>query len=248
MAVNQRKLRAVIFIFLVLTAFCVLAGCGVKEPDVSVPSAGTETPASEKAEVPTTTPAPTSGEEAAAPSPTKEPEAAVDYSGGSVKDKPLSVAMYPSGGTKEPFCGTGHSIAVQFYATADFSGVGFESPTWTAKDGYSLDYTLYKRDRDFPHTVAGRPVAGGSFENWADGANVPLKVDSLPAGEYVLTAEYYSSENMKNSGVWYMDSECECQRSYLDDEVWYDVSVCMNIKYLKTPANKYGPLSPSGID
>ncbi len=248
MTVFIKAVKTVLIVFVVLA--CAASFACVKEefpPSFTMPVTFQD-PVSE---IPTTTPAPTTEDEPSpTPSPTEKPTEAPaqDYSGGIARDKATLVPLYPSTGEKKPFCGTGHTLAVQFYATTEFTSVGFESPTWTAKDGYSVDYSLFKWNNDYYDTIYGDSLVEGSYEDWADGANVPLDCGTLPAGEYLLVAMYRSEETMKNSGVWYMDSECEKQRSYLDDEVWYDVSICFNIRYTKTPVNKYGPFSDSGLD
>ena len=194
-------------------------------------------------EFPEVTPAP------ATPEPTEPPEptAVPDYSGGIKRENRKTTVSLFGSGSQKPFCGTGHSIGVQFYATTEFNAVGFKSPTWRATENYYVDYALYKWDTDYYESIAGSPVAEGYFENWQDGVAVYLKFDPLPAGEYVLVALYGSNETACNSGVWYVEAEHPSQRSYLDDEVWSDASVCCELVYIHTPNNKYGPLSDSGI-
>lgn len=204
-----------------------------------VPSEPTEAPTQVPTQAPTEVPEPTE-----TPEPTEKP----DYSGGIVKDKASRYEFFGRKG-QEAYCGTGHRLAVQFYATSTFNKIGFHSPTWTATTGYYVDYELYAWDKDYETTVFDNaPIAEAHYENFTDGAMCEMKVDDLPSGEYVLLALYGSTENMHNGGVWYdNDVEREDQISYLDDEVWYDRAIWLEIKYVNTPANKYGPLSDPGI-
>ena len=189
-----------------------------------------------------------SGTEGTAPTGKPSGTEETDYSGGIKAEGRKSTAALYENGAKEAYCGTGHIIAMQFRATAAFSSVGFESPTWTAKEGYNVEYSLYKWAGDYDSTMTGKPVATAFLEDWQDGVLVPLEAESLPAGEYILAAEYGSTAAMCNSGVWFVNAECPYQRAYLDDEIWYDVSVCAKLTYVDTPNNKYGPLSDSGLE
>ena len=224
-----------------------LAGCSVSEKtdkggDVTeVPATEAVTEAVTAAPTAETTPT-------AEPTPTPEPTEKPDYSGGIVKDNPKRYSFFGRS-NQAAFCGTGHRLAVQFYATTEFIELGFHSPTWTAKSGYSVDYELYEWDKDYDTTVYDHePVLTGHFENWQDGVLVGLKTEGLPAGEYVLLALYASTEEMHNGGVWHdTDVEREDQISYVDDDIWYDHAIWFEIKYAKTPKNLYGPLSDPGL-
>jgi hypothetical protein len=251
----MKKDRKFLVVFSVFLAFMLLAGmltgCSVG-PDKG--NEATDVPATENAtavvtSAPTEKPAPTAEPTPTPdPTPTPEPTEKPDYSGGIVKENPKRYSFFGRQGTGA-FCGTGHRIAVQFYATAEFVELGFHSPTWTATSGYSVDYELYEWDKDYETTVYDHePVLTGHFENWQDGVLVALKTDGLPAGEYVLLALYASTEDMHNGGVWHdTDVEREDQISYVDDEIWYDRAVWFEIKYAVTPKNLYGPLSDPGV-
>lgn len=147
-----------------------------------------------------------------------------------------------------PLNGTGHVIALQFYATAPFDGIGFHSPTWTSTENYFVDYYLYKWTESYYDTLDGKPVVTDYYEDWKDGICVEMRFDELPDGEYLLVAQYGSNEPLDNSGVWYIGEEYPGTRSYLDDEIFYDASICTTIFYTKTPQNIYGPLSDSGLE
>jgi hypothetical protein len=244
---KARKIVAAL-LALILSA-SVLAGCSVKE---SGPEQVTGVPATEVTVI-TTAPAerPTEAPTSApteAPTEVPEPTEKPDYSGGITEGKRCTYNFW-GGGATDAYCGTGHRLAVQFYATTDFTGVGFHSPTWTAKDGYSVDYELYVWDSDYETTVDNEPVATAIFENWQDGICVPITFEEpMPSGEYVLLAMYHSSETMHNGGVWFFpDQEREDIISYLDDDVWYDHVIRTTIYYANTPNVKYGPLSDPGI-
>ena len=246
------RTAAFVTVFCLVAAFVVSAGCANREQGVTPsPAAPPATDSQPRSELPTTTPL-ASNEPDSTPTPeptaTPEPTPAQDYSGGIKKENRKTTVSLFGDGNMLPFCGTGHTIAVQFYATTEFSAVGFKSPTWKSTENYYVDYFLYKWDTDYIDTTNGKPVAEGFFENWQDGITVSLKFDPLPAGEYVLVALYGSLESMSNSGVWYKDQEHVSQRSYLDDEIWYDAAVCCEIVYIHTPNNKYGPLSDSGLE
>lgn len=245
---NYRKLSVVLCAVLAFVLAAVMfAGCSVGEKadqggvvtEAPVTEAATDIPTAAPTEKPTPTPDPT---------PTPEPTEKPDYSGGIVKEAPVSYSFFGRK-NQDALCGTGRRIAVQFYATTEFVELGFHSPTWTAKSGYTVDYELYAWDKDYETTVFDRePVLTGHFENWQDGVFVGLKTEGLPAGEYVLLALYGSNEEMHNSGVWHdTDVEREDQISYVDDEIWYDHAVWFEIKYAKTPNNLYGPLSDPGF-
>ena len=254
----KKRAAALLCAILALAILATASGCAVRERDEG-PEAATATAETQEGgkiheggiptttpftgEFPEVTPAPATPEPTEAPEPTAVP----DYSGGIKRENRKTTVSLFGSGSQKPFCGTGHSIGVQFYATTEFNAVGFKSPTWKATENYYVDYALYKWDTDYYESIAGSPVAEGYFENWQDGVAVYLKFDPLPAGEYVLVALYGSNETMCNSGGWYMEAEHPSQRSYLDDEVWYDASVCCELVYIHTPNNKYGPLSDSGI-
>lgn len=245
-----RTAAAVIVLALLagLMTSCKTAGNDVRDEVTIAPAAPTDAPSGDKV---TAAPAPTDvPTEAitAEPTETPEPTEKPDYSGGIAKEKACSYQFFSRQGT-EPLCGTGRRLAVQFYATVSFSKIGFHSPTWTAKSGYYVDYELYEWNRDYETTVfETEPVATGHLEDWEDGVMASLNVESLPAGEYVLLALYGSNEEMCNSGVWLdTDVEREDQISYLDDEIWYDHAIWLEIRYETTPNNKYGPLSDPGL-
>ena len=232
-----------------------LAGCGGTNGGPSASDPVTELPAQDAAETgtPALTSAPTKApapEPTEAPKPTEAPEPteAPDYSGGIEEGVRKTYNMFgTSGATTGAYCGTGHVIAMQFYATTDFLTVGFHSPTWTAKSGYSLEYELYRWNTGYEETLEQEPLVTGSFENWEDGVCVPLKADQ-GAGEYLLVAYYYSAEEAHNSGVWYEDVEREDQRAYLDGSIWYDCAIRATIVYANKPNVAYGPLSDSGLE
>lgn len=233
----------------VLTAG-ILAGCKtgtgedkIDPADKAATEIVTTAPTPELTAAPTEKPTPTPD-----PTPTPEPTEKPDYSGGITSDKQKNYSFFGRKG-QAAYCGTGHRLAVQFHATTEFVELGFHSPTWTAKSGYYVDYELYAWDTDYETTMYERePVATGHFEDWQDGVLVGLKVDNLPAGEYVLLALYGSTQEMCNGGVWHdTDVEREDQISYLDDDIWYDHVIWFEIKYAQTPKNLYGPLSDPGL-
>jgi len=241
------KLTAV-FLAAVLAAGC-FAGCSGGGSDTAataeLTAAPTEEPVAQVTSAPTEAPTAAPTEE---PTATPEPTEAPDYSGGVEEGKRKTYNFFGTAGANVgAYCGTGHVLAMQFYATTDFLTIGFHSPTWTAKSGYSLDYELYRWTDGYEETLENDPVVTGTFENWTDGNCVPLEANQS-AGEYLLVAHYYSTEDMHNGGVWYEDVEREDQRAYLDGEIWYDCAIKATIVYANKPNVLYGPLSDSGLE
>lgn len=181
--------------------------------------------------------------------PTEKP----DYSGGIVSENRADVAFYPELDLSllQAQSGTGITIALQFNATAPFYGIGFHSPTWTKTEGYSVDYYIYEWKKDYYETIDGDPVIEIDTEGWKDGQCAQVVFENgqeLPAGEYVLLAQYKSTIAGHNAGVYYMEKDFEWTRAYKNDEIWEGVAIITTVFYSKTPANLYGPISDSGIE
>ena len=74
-----------------------------------------------------------------------------------------------------------------------------------------------------------------------------MEFDPLPAGEYLLIAEYNCTNPTTNAGVYYMTSPYFAQRSYLDNQVWEGVAICCELTYIHNPNVYHGPISEAGI-
>lgn len=269
------KRICVLVLAIALMTCCLLSGCkksqdaaggtagpGSQAP-VSTDSAATNDPAAtNNPATPTDPAAPTDpAEQPATPTavPTEEPTAAPtatekpDYSGGIVSDAHVDVPLYPdlNAADLKAQSGTGITIGLQFYATAPFYGIGIHSPTWTATEGYSVDYVLYEWQADYYDTIGSAPVVEISTAGWRDGscAQVIFENDlELPAGEYLLIAKYQSTMPLHNGGVYYIEQESEWTRAYKNDVLWEGVTIITTVFYSKTPANLHGPISDSGIE
>ena len=242
----MKKLLSVLLSAVLLASVFVLTSCQSESEDETPTATITAQTTSTPAATPTAAPTPT--EE---PTPTKEP---VDYSGGLVSNEPMTVALYPENILEiglQAMCGTGQSIALQFYATVPFNGIGSHSPTWTATEGFSLDYEIYAWNNNYYDTIWNDPILSITPDPWVDGqcAQVVFEPgEELPAGEYLLVAYYQSYENAKNSGVYYVEQAFPGTRAYLNDEVWDNVCIVTTLFYNTTPVNPYGPLSDPGLE
>ncbi|MBP5767219.1 MAG: hypothetical protein J6X47_09595 [Clostridia bacterium] len=200
--------------------------------------APTEAPTATPTEAPTDTPT---------PEPTEEPTPAPDYSGGYRQENEHTRIRLYEGEGPQPMNGTGRRFGVQFYATVAFESVGILTPTWTASSGYTASYYLYKWNHDYNTTIAGTPITGQNFEDFPDNTVLTMTFDPLPAGEYLLIAEYDCKTPTTNAGVYYMTNPYFYQRSYLDNQVWEGVAICCEVVYIHNPNVYHGPISDPGI-
>ena len=243
------KKFSIICLVIVMMACFTMSGC--KSDNETTPTVSPKTSASPSATATAESSAKPESTPTAEPTVTPEPTANTDYSGGIVSEDPAAVQFNPEIDLAilTPQCGTGISIALQFNATAPFSGLGFHSPTWTKTDGFSVNYYIYEWKSNYYDTVDSNPVIETSTEGWHDGACARVDFEEeLPAGEYVLMAQYQSLKPSHDAGVYYMPKEFEYTRAYKNDEIWEGVSIITTVFYTKTPTNMYGPISDSGIE
>lgn len=174
--------------------------------------------------------------------------AQTDYSGGTASNDPIAVAFDNRDGALDklsPQSGIESILAVQFNATAAFNGIGIHSPTWSATQGYYVDYSLYKYEYSYEESIKNAPVLTAKVESWTDGNCAQAVFDEIPAGEYLLVAAYGITDENVNVGAWYIGEQFEGQRSYIDGEIWEDTAIVTTVFYTSTPNNLYGPLSPA---
>lgn len=118
-------------------------------------------------------------------------------------------------------------------------------PTWTAKEGHSVTFSLYAWQGSYDATFKKDPIKTQVFENWADGVDVIFELDEQPDGEYLL--ELYNHDSTPNVGFWFVPDLKEYVRTYLNDEVWEGGTPRLEVHYTKTPTNLHGPIQDSGL-
>ncbi len=244
-----RKLAVLLCVALLCTAF--LPACsGEDEPEASPSATATAKVTPTKApSTPTPEPTPTQAPtEAPTPAPTVEPGKET-YAGG-IADENARCRFIMDQENPE-LLKPEHlieSFGIQFFATAGFDKLLLRLPTWSQPEGHIMSFKLYPWMGSYTSTLAGEAAFETELADYTENTWLEIATGKvMPDGEYLLYLE--NASDMTHVGIWISEEESEMQRLYMDDYVYeggesaeYGVAQ-FGIEYVKTPTNKYGPLS-----
>lgn len=203
----------------------------IRTPDPSVATAvPTEAP------TPTVAPDPT---EVPTPKPTIEPGKHT-YADGILNDNQLDL-YYCDKNAENGVIQIQDSLAIQIFPTTEFKALYISCPSLNDNKG-TLIFEIFQWMGSYESTLKGTPIFEQTFEDYADNALIMLQGEQpFVDGEYII---YISTPDPENGvGVWTKLSDFAGQRVYVDDEIVEGVNVSVQIRYVNTPNNHFGPLS-----
>ncbi len=134
-----------------------------------------------------------------------------------------------------------NSLAFQIFPTTEFKAIYVSCPSMNDDKG-TLIFDVYQWMGSYENTLEGTPVLSETFEDYKDNTLIML-ADEQPFvdGEYLV---YITTPDPENGvGVWTKLSDFEWQKVYVDDELVEGVNINVQIRYVSTPQNHFGPLS-----
>ncbi|MBO4326328.1 MAG: hypothetical protein J5950_03550 [Clostridia bacterium] len=134
-----------------------------------------------------------------------------------------------------------NSLAFQIFPTTEFKAIYVSCPSMNDDKG-TLIFDIYQWMGSYESTLEGTPILSETFEDYKDNTLIMLAGEQPFAdGEYLV---YITTPDPENGvGVWTKLSDFEGQKVYIDDELIEGVNINVQIRYINTPQNHFGPLS-----